>query len=277
MTAPCQVAICFPPVTSVVLTPDMLPTRLVRCGWRSGVRVAGTLASPHRSVAIVGARAATMVAVGRAHAIARHLAGHGVHVVSGGALGVDGAAHRGALDGGGTTTVVLGTGVDVWYPARHASLFRDVLAKGGALVSMFPDGSQPRRYSFTKRNELIAALADVVIVVEADVRSGSLSTANAAKKHGRLVAAWPGSPGCDRLLADGAALVESEHDALLAVLGTPRERPPVQLDPIALQVRAAIDDGCVTLDDILRTTGLAVRAVLRALPLIEQTSHARKL
>lgn len=241
------------------------------------MRVRGTLADPARSVAIVGARAATTIAMGRAHAIAKHLAGHGVHVVSGGALGIDGAAHRGALVGGGTTTVVLGTGVDVMYPARHAALFGEVLANGGALISMFPDGSQPRRHTFTKRNELIAVLADIVIVVEADVRSGSLSTANAAKKHGRVVAAWPGSAGCDRLLADGAALVESEHDALLAALGTPRERPPVTLDPIALQVLAAIDAGCVSLDDIIRTTGLAVRAVLRALPLIEQTSHARKL
>lgn len=212
-----------------------------------------------------------MVAVERAFAIARHLASHGVHVVSGGALGVDGAAHRGALAGGGATTVVLGTGIDVWYPARHAPLFRDVIAKGGALVSMFPDGSGPRRHSFTKRNELIAVLADVVIVVEADVRSGSLSTANAAAKHGRRVAAWPGSRGCDQLLAEGAALVEGNEDALLAALGTPRERPPVTSDPVALQVQGALDRGCETLDDIVSTTGLAVRAVLRVLPLIEQT------
>lgn len=241
------------------------------------MRVRGTLASPERAIAIVGARAASGVAAKRAHAIAKHLARHGVHVVSGGAIGVDGAAHRGAIDGGGATTVVLGTGVDVLYPARHVPLFHEILAKGGALVSMFPDGSGPRRHSFTKRNALIAALADVVLVVEADVRSGSLSTANAARKHGRIVAAWPGSAGCDRLLASGAAIVESEDDALAAALGTPRERPPVQLDPIAMQVRAAIEDGCVDIDDIVRTTGLAVRAVLRALPLIEQTFHARKL
>jgi DNA processing protein len=214
--------------------------------------------------------------MGRAHAIAKHLAARGVHIVSGGALGVDGAAHRGALAGGGTTTVVLGTGVDVLYPARHASLFREVLAKGSALVSMLPDGTGPRRHTFTQRNQLIAALADTVIVVEADVRSGSLSTASSAIKYQRLLAAWPGSAGCDRLLADGAALVESEDDALLAAVGTPRVRPPVPLDPIAMQVRAAIDAGCTSLDEILRTTGLAVRAVLRALPLIEQ-SHPRKL
>lgn len=218
-----------------------------------------------------------MVAVGRAHAIGKHLAERGVHVVSGGALGVDGAAHRGALAGGGTTTVVLGTGVDVLYPARHASLFRDVIANGGALVSMFPNGSGPRRHSFTKRNELIAALADVVIVVEADVRSGSLSTARAAIKHARIVAAWPGSPGCDRLLAYGAARIESAGDAMLAALGTPRVPAPVPLDPIAQQVRDAIEAGCVDLDDIIRTTHLSVRAVLRALPLIEPSFTRGKL
>lgn len=265
----------MPPVTSVVLTPEALPNRLVRLGWTSEVHVRGALTNPERSVAIVGARAATGVAMKRAHAIARHLARHGVHVVSGGALGVDGAAHRGALDGGGGTTVVLGTGVDVLYPARHAPLFGEVLAGGGALVSMFPDGMGPRRHTFTRRNQLIAALADAVIVIEADVRSGSLSTAHAARTHGRIVAAWPGSAGCDRLLAQGAALVESESDALLAALGTPRERAPVT-DPIAMRVRAAIEDGCVTIDDIVRTTGLAVRAVVRALPVIDM-SYARKL
>lgn len=276
MTPRWEVAICFPPVTSVVLAPALQPRRLQRLGWESEITVRGTLVDAERSVAIVGARAATIGSMQRAHAIARHLAGHGVHVVSGGALGIDGAAHRGALDGNGSTTVVLGTGIDVLYPARHASLFRDVLAAGGALVSMFPAGMGPRRHSFTRRNTLIAALADVVLVVEADVRSGSLSTANAALRQQRIVAAWPGSPGCDRLLAAGAALVENEHDALAAALGTPRARPSVPLDPIATAVRAAIDAGCTNVDDIVMTTGLAVRAVLRALPLIEQ-SYARKL
>ena len=90
--------------------------------------------------------------------------------MSGGAIGVDGAAHRGALAGGGRTTVVLGSGIDVLYPARHAPLFAAVVAAGGALVSMFPLGMQPTRATFPRRNSLIAALADSVIVVDADVR-----------------------------------------------------------------------------------------------------------
>jgi DNA processing protein len=191
-------------------------------------------------------------------------------VVSGGALGIDGAAHRGALAGGGTTTVVLGNGLDIAYPARHASLFEQVLASGGGLFGLSPDGTQPRPHAFPKRNVVIAALADAVIVVEADLRSGSLSTARAARELGRVVAAWPGSPGCERLLATGAAIVESEHDAELVALGTPRLPPPVVLDEIAIHVRDAIAAGASGIDAIVRHTGLSVRAVLRALPTLER-------
>jgi DNA processing protein len=192
--------------------------------------------------------------------------------VSGGALGVDGAAHRGALAGRGATTVVLGSGLDVLYPVRHAPLFCEILAHGGTLAGMVPDGTEPRAGTFPQRNRLIAALADAVIVVEADVRSGSLSTAAAARRGGKIVAAWPGSRGCERLLAAGAAIVESCGDAELALAGTPRHQaePPVAIDPIVKQVRDAIANGAVGIDDIVRHTGLTVRVVLRALPMIER-------
>lgn len=222
------------------------------------------------AVAIVGARAASRVAMDRAHALARHLAGRSVHVVSGGALGVDGAAHRGALAGGGTTTVVLGSGLDVLYPLRHAPLCLEVLARGGSLAGLQRDGVTPLPGMFPQRNKLIAALADVVIVMEADVRSGSLSTAAAARGFGRTVAAWPGSPGCERLLAAGAAIIESESDAELALAGRPRHHVPAVIDPIAQQVQDAIGNGAVGVDEIVRRTGLTVRAVLRALPMIER-------
>jgi len=221
------------------------------------------------AVAIVGARAASGAGMQRAHRIARHLAARGIHVVSGGALGIDGAAHRGALAAGGRTTVVLGAGVDVAYPRRHAPLFREVLERGGSLVSLWADGTQPRRGTFLQRNPLIAALADAVIVVEADVASGSLSTAKAARELGRVVAAWPGSRGCERLLAAGAAIVEDEADAE-RVLDRPRHREPAVIDdPIALQVQGAIAAGAVGVDAIVRLTGLTARAVLRALPKLD--------
>lgn len=244
------------------------PARLAQAGWVHPLTVRGTLGSA-AAVAVVGARAASGDAMARAHAIGKHLAAAGVHIVSGGALGIDGAAHRGALAGGGTTTVVLGSGIDVLYPARHARLFEQVVAKGGALVSMFPAGLAPRPGTFLRRNPLISALAELVVVVEADVRSGSLSTARAARKLQRLVCAWPGSRGTDRLLGQGAAIVESPEDVMDALRGSPRYRPPVVLDATAQAVRDAIAAGARDVDSVVRITGLPVRAVLRALPSIE--------
>ena len=269
MTAGGWVANCFPPVTTVVLANSSLPMRLQAVGWRQLVYLRGAALAEAPAVAIVGSRAASGVGMDRAHRIARHLAARGVHVVSGGALGIDGAAHRGALAAGGRTTVVLGGGVDVAYPRRHAPLFRAVLEGGGSLVGLWPDGMQPRPGTFRQRNPLIAALADAVIVVEADVASGSLSTARAARELGRVVAAWPGSRGCERLLAAGAAIVEDEADAE-RVLGCPRHREPAILeDPIAIQVAGAIAAGAVGVDAIVCHTGLPVRAVLRALPRLD--------
>jgi len=272
-------------VSTVVVNPEQLPQRLQAIGWQHPVYLRGAVLCDRPAVAIVGARAASQIAMDRAHALGRHLAARGVQIVSGGALGVDGAAHRGALAGGalaggalaggalagrGATTVVLGSGVDVLYPVRHARLFSEVLARGGSLAGMLPDGTQPRTGTFPQRNRLIAALADVVIVVEADLRSGSLSTAAAGRRFGRVVAAVPGSRGCERLLAAGAAVIETESDAELALAGTPRHRATGGTDPIAQQVRDAIANGAAGIDAIVRQTGLTVRVVLRALPMIER-------
>lgn len=276
MTAVVLVANCIPLVTSAiqVLLPTQAgyPRRLNALGESPDLEVRGTL-STGPAVAIVGARAATRSSMDRAHAMAKHLAAAGVHVVSGGALGIDGAAHRGSLEGGGTTTVVLGSGVDVAYPARHADMFEQIVERGGALVSMFSRGMQPRRGAFIKRNPLISALADVVVVVEAELYSGSMSTARAAGQQGRILGAAPGSPGCNRLLAAGAALVETGEDALAALAGQPRALPEPELDPVlhadAIAVRDAIRAGARSIDGIVGHTGLSVRAVLRALPQLE--------
>jgi DNA processing protein len=253
-----------------------LPRRLVAAGWHKPLFIHGVLEDPPSAVAIVGARAASGRGMERAHTLASHLAQRGVHVVSGGALGIDGAAHRGALAGAGRTTVVLGGGADHPYPTRHAGLFQQILAHGGALVSLVAATTPPRPELFPQRNPLIAALSDLVVVVEADVRSGSLSTARAGARLGRPVAAWPGSPGCDRLIASGAAVVESEADALAALDGTPRRPAPVALDPIAARVAAAIAAGAPDVDAVVRATGLPVRDVLAALPQVEDSLSARK-
>lgn len=272
MTGVGRIANCFPlvPVASTQLT--TLPQRLVALGWKRTVYLRGAALGEGPSIAIVGARAATQTGMDRAHALARHLAARGVDVVSGGALGIDGAAHRGALAGNGRTTVVLGHGLDFVYPPRHAPLFRQIVESGGSLVGICADGVGPTRRSFTSRNPLISALADAVLVIEADVRSGSLSTATAARKQGRIVAAWPGTRGCDKLLATGAALVEGTADVDLILAGAPRMPVVAELDPIAVRVKAAIDGGAVTVSQIVDRTGLTVRAVLRVLPTLERCS-----
>jgi len=247
------------------------PQRLGALQTPPTLHVRGAL-SEGSAIAIVGARAASMKGIERAHAIAKHVAAHGVRVVSGGALGIDGAAHRGAK---AATTVVLGSGIDVLYPARHIELFEAIVASGGALVSMFPRGTTPRAGTFIKRNAIISALADAVIVVEADVRSGSLSTAGAAFKQGRLVGAAPGSAGCAKLLAQGAALVENGDDALGLLAGRARSHPcaAAVLDENAARVRDAMVAGVRGIDAIVRHTGLSVRAVLRALPQLESSAR----
>lgn len=262
------VANCIPLVTPK-LSQLQLPQRLLEVGWKQAIYARGELGNGP-AVAIVGARAATAAAMQHAYALARHLALRGIAVVSGGALGVDGAAHRGALAGGGATTVILGAGVDIAYPDRHKDLFDEVARAGGVLASLVPDGTPPTRYSFVRRNPLIAALADMVVVVEAQLRSGSLTTAKAAKAYGRVVAAWPGSPGCDRLLDEGAAIVESEADVDRALAGMPRRVVPrgrrdAVLTPEMSLVRAAVAAGFSEVDAIVDRTGLSVPSVLRAL------------
>ncbi|HTL38820.1 MAG TPA: DNA-protecting protein DprA [Kofleriaceae bacterium] len=254
------------------------PRRLQALGCSRELYVRGNLALAQDGnpvVAIVGARAATADGMARAHAIGRHLAKRGVHVVSGGALGIDGAAHRGVLagEGPGQKIVVLGSGVDVAYPSRHAQLFEDVVARGGLLVSMFPLGMQPRRGTFLQRNELIAALADAVVVIEAQVKSGSLATAAHARGLGRSLGAAPGSPGCQRLVGQGAGLVEDGEDVVRILEGNPRMPAPVNLDEDAQRVRDALVQGAKGIDQIVRVTGLSVRAVLRALPQLESSAR----
>jgi DNA processing protein len=186
-------------------------------------------------VAIVGSRLPSPYGEAVAEQLGAELAQAGVIVISGLALGIDAAAHRGALVGCGVTVAVMGTGVDVVYPAAHSKLAEEILAAGGALVSQFPDGTTPRRHNFPARNWTMAALADVVVVVEAAQGSGALITAEAGLDLHKEVMAVPGSVfsplsvGTHALIRDGAGLVQNARD-VLAVLGVIRE---VLDDPLA--------------------------------------------
>ena len=227
-------------------------------------------------VAIVGSRRPSPYGEAVAEQLSLELARAGVIVVSGLALGVDAAAHRGALNGGGVTVAVMGTGVDVVYPAAHALLAESILAAGGALVSQFPDGTAPRRHNFPARNYTMAALSDVVVVVEAAEGSGALITAEAALDLHKEVMAVPGSVfsplsvGSHSLLRDGAGLVQNARDVMAAlhrggeVLDDPLA-PPTEL---GFKLRPERDGILSHLSDVLALNAAEVARKLQ-LPLSE--------
>jgi DNA processing protein len=177
------------------------------------------------ALAMVGSRSATQGGLETAQAFARALGRAGLTIVSGLAAGIDAAAHQGALATPAGTVAVLGTGVDVAYPAANAGLADAIVAHRGAIVSEMPLGSEPRKASFPRRNRLIAGLSQGVLVVEAALRSGSLITARQAAECGREVFAIPGSihsplaKGCHQLIKQGAKLVESAQDVLAELPG----------------------------------------------------------
>ena len=195
---------------------------------------------PGPRVAIVGSRRPSPYGEAVAERLGGDLAAAGVIVVSGLALGIDAAAHRGALEAGGVTLAVMGTGVDLIYPPQHVELARQIIGGGGALVSQFPNGTAPRRQNFPARNWTMASISDLVVVVEAGEGSGALITAAAALDMNKDVMAVPGSVfsplsvGTHGLLRDGAGLVQNARD-VLAALGHGNEvlddplRPPGRL------------------------------------------------
>lgn len=185
--------------------------------WLRGART--EFAGRSLAIAIVGARDASAYGIGVASRLASELASRGVTIVSGLALGIDAAAHRGALAAGGDTVAVLGCGTDVVYPRRNAALRSEILARS-CLVSELPPGTPPAAFHFPRRNRIISGLSLGVVVVEAGERSGSLGTARHALEQGRDVFAVPGAVGAPRsrgphaLLKAGAKLVESADDVL---------------------------------------------------------------
>jgi DNA processing protein len=183
-------------------------------------------------LAIVGSRNASTQGKANALAFAEALSGAGLTIVSGLALGIDAAAHEGALRGPGSTVAVIGTGPDLVYPARNRALCERI-ARAGCIVSAYPVGTPPLPSNFPKRNRIISGLAAGVLVVEAAVQSGSLITARQAAEQGRDVFAIPGSihaalaKGCHILIREGAQLVDSAADVLEAMALSPLARPAV--------------------------------------------------
>jgi DNA processing protein len=226
-------------------------------------------------VAIVGTRRATSYGLRVAREIGMALARAGACIVSGMALGIDACVHRAALDAGGRTAAVLGTGADVVYPRANTALYREIVERGLVLSELEP-GARSDAGSFPRRNRIIAALAQLTIVVEAPVKSGALITSRVALDLGRDVAAIPGpidSPQCqgsNELLRDGAHVITSVEDALALVgLQAPVRASPELRSTDETAVWEALDVPAASLDELCARTRLPVSSCLAAVTSLE--------
>jgi DNA processing protein len=242
----------FPPLLSAIHDPP--PQLFLR-----GSADAGTLAEP--AVAVVGARSCSSYGRSVTRSLARDAAAAGLVVVSGMARGIDGEAHRGALEGGGRTVAVLGCGIDRDYPAAHVELSRRI-GENGLVVSEYEPGIEPAPWRFPARNRIIAGLCRATIVIEARERSGALITADFALEEGREVLAVPGeitsglSAGTNALLRLGATPVTCAGD-VLEVFGL-EIATRVVADPggVAGALLARLREGALTADELVRAAGI---------------------
>lgn len=240
--------------------------------------VRGTLeVLAHRRAAVVGTRRCTHTGREIAVDLGRQLAQEGIAVVSGLALGIDGAAHAGVLSADGAPPIgVVGSGLDVTYPKRHGRLWAAV-AERGALITEAPLGTPPESWRFPARNRLIAALSGAVVVVESHITGGSLLTAQEAERRGVTVLAVPGTiknpaaMGCNALLADGGAILLRDVTDVLVALGLSSTKGQAALpldepdDGDERKVLAAVPWVPTTTGDVIRRTGLAPSRVATVL------------
>lgn len=255
-------------------------------GMPKGLYVLGKLPDKTRkSVAIVGARRSSTYGNQIAKSFAKELAGAGVQIISGMAWGIDGKAHEGALEGGGDTYAVLGCGVDICYPSGHRKIYEAMIQRGG-ILSEQPPGMPPIAGHFPARNRIISGLSDLVLVVEAKERSGSLITADLALEQGKDVFAVPGrigdemSKGCLNLIKQGAGLADSPL-VLLEALGIKRnvseKSVKIVLEKNEDIVYSWIRLQPVSLEELVKKTGFGSREVLFALVGLELKGCIREM
>jgi DNA processing protein len=235
-------------------------------------------------VAIVGTRKCTSYGERTAYQLANELTKAGAIVVSGLAIGIDSYAHRGALDAGGRTIAVLAHGLDSIYPPRHRSLAKEILATGGALVSEYDVGVPPDKFRFPERNRIIAAVADITVVVESAFEGGSLITARDALKAGRQVMAVPGnitspaSVGPNNLIRQGAAAITSATDIITALGYLAHEAAPVPArSPEEAQLLKLIGQGTATSEELIAQSKLSAAQFANIISLMEITGKVRNL
>ncbi len=231
------------------------------------------------SVAVIGSRRASQYGLRAARALASGIASRGVGIVSGMARGIDGEAHRGCLEVGGSTIAVLGCGIDVVYPREHAGLAEEIAANG-ALVTEFPPGTRPEAFNFPRRNRLISGFSRALVVVEAGDRSGTMITVDAALEQGRDVFAVPGeitrtgSRGTNRLLREGAMVATCPGD-ILESLGIADE-PSCGMVPQASRgdpVTDALAKGPAHFDELAGATGMEAPELQARLLMLEMSGR----
>ena len=248
----------------------------------------------HPTIAMVGSRSPTPQGEKNAEDFAKSLCEQGLCVVSGMALGIDGAAHRGALKANGATIAVVGTGLDIVYPARHRDLAHKI-AERGLILSEFPLGTPSKAQNFPRRNRLISGLSLGCLVVEANIESGSLITARLAAEQGREIFAIPGSihspvtKGCHQLINQGAKLVESVQDILEEInwANIANSLPSISpsgllgdLAPNSLQVNTALDlmgFDAMSFEQLRTSTRLTTEALSAMLMLLELENKIKSL
>lgn len=267
----------------ITLADDEYPQRLLEIADPPAVLYAiGDLQwLNHPSIAIVGSRNATPQGEKNAHSFAHEMCNQGLCIVSGMALGIDGAAHRGAIKSTGATIAVVGTGVDIVYPAKHRELAHQI-AERGLIISEFPLGTPSKAQNFPRRNRIISGLSSGCLVVEANIKSGSLITARQAAEQGREVFAIPGSihspvsKGCHQLIKQGAKLVESAQDILEEIKNIVPEHDPfgstAQMGSKPLETSTLLDlmgFEAISFETLLTSSALTTEALSSMLMLLE--------
>lgn len=234
-----------------------------------------------KTVAIVGARMCSEYGRAMAREIASQLAQSEIAIVSGLAKGVDAYGHIGALEGGGDTYAVLGCGIDICYPSSNRKLYGEILGKGG-IISEYQPGIEPNPRLFPARNRIISGMSDIVVVVEAKERSGSLITADFALEQGKDIYAVPGritdalSGGCNRLIRQGAGMILSAQDflkdldILIGKSGGKEELPKNSLEKEEMLVYSVLDLQPKNIDEIINATGLTIADISNVLIRLQQ-------
>lgn len=247
----------------------------------------GTIPTSRKpTVAIVGTRKPTSYGKEVTTTIATDLARRGVVIVSGLALGVDGLAHRAALEAGGTTVAVLGNGLPHIYPSSHRGLAQDIVQKGGAIMSEYEPETPSYPSNFLERNRIVSGLSDAVIVTEAAARSGTLNTAMHALEQGKEIFVVPGnitspmSAGCNALIRQGATPITSAHDVLEIIapdLLEQNTRLPLGNSPLETKIITLINNGVRDGDELLQQLKISATELSMALTMLEIGGVIRNL